>query len=121
MLCDGISGTELLGMAMVLSLIVLVFYIQFSDSGASRKVDFSWLFLDTKTGKVTRAGLMGLGGFLLGVWVIVDSESKDKLDWTSFGVFLAYCAGVVAIKALAPQDDPPEPSISKSDASKKDG
>lgn len=101
---DGITGTELLGIVMVFGMVALLSFVQLKNSGSSKRVDFSWMFLDTATGKVSRSGFMVLGGFLLGTWVIVDAEAAGRLDWGSFAVFLSYCAGVRALEVLKPKD-----------------
>ncbi len=110
---DGITGSELLGMLMVLGMIVILFVVQYGQKNAAKKVDFSWIFMDSITGKVSRSGLMTFGGFLLGCWVVVDAQSNSKLDWGSFGMFLSYCAGVRIIEKWKPADAAPSQSVSK--------
>lgn len=105
-LCDGLSGSELLGLALVICMIGLVGYVQLKETGTSKNIDFSWLFLDQVSGKVSRSGVMLFGGFLLGCWAIVDAEQSGHLDWAFFGTFLSYCAGVRAIEAFKPRVDP---------------
>lgn len=101
---DGITGSELLGIALVLGMVIILCIVQY---GERNEIDFSWVFADDKTGKVSRSGLLVMGGFLLGCWVIVDAQSNGKLDWGSFTAFLSYCAGVRVIEAFKPKDEPP--------------
>lgn len=109
---DGISGSELLGMILVAGMVFILCVVQYGERGASKRVDFAWLFMDDKTGKVSRSGVMAFGGFILGCWVVVDAESIGKLDWSFLGIFLSYCAGVRAIEVFKPKDDPQQ-SVSK--------
>lgn len=110
---DGISGPELLGLVLVLGILSMITVVQYSESGPAKKIDFVWIFADAKTGKLSRSGLMIFGGFLLGCWAIVDAESNGRLDWSFFGMFLAYCAGVRAIEVFKPKDTPDAPSGSE--------
>jgi len=103
---DGITGTQLLGMVLVVGMLLILLNIQRSERGASKKLDLAWIFADDKTGKVSRSGLMIFGGFLLGCWIAVDAESTGHLDWAFFGTFLAYCAGVRVIEVFKPQRSP---------------
>lgn len=106
---DGISGSELLGLTLVLGMVALLAVVQAKETGSSKKLDFAWLFLDAQTGKVSRSGVMAFGGFLLGMWVVVDAEQSGHLDWSFLGTFLSYCAGVRAMELWRPKDPPADP------------
>lgn len=106
---DGISGSELLGLTLVLGMVLLLAIVQIKETGSSKRLDFAWLFLDGATGKVSRSGVMAFGGFLLGCWVVVDAEQSGHLDWSFLGIFLSYCAGVRAMEVWKPKEDPAPP------------
>lgn len=108
-LCDGISGSELLGMILVICMVALLWYVQIKETGAAKNLDFSWLFLDDKTGRPSRSGFLVMGGFALGCWAIVDAEQSGHLDWSFFGIFLSYCAGVRALEVFKPTREEPKP------------
>jgi hypothetical protein len=110
---DGLTGSELLGMVMVLGMVIIMFVVQYGQKNAAKRVDFSWIFMDSVTGKVSRSGMMTFGGFLLGCWAVVDAQSSGKLDWSFFGVFLSYCAGVRVIEKWNPSTAAPQQSVSK--------
>lgn len=106
---DGISGSELLGLTLVLGMVLLLAIVQIKETGSSKRLDFAWLFLDQQSGKVSRSGVMAFGGFLLGCWVVVDAEQSGHLDWSFLGIFLSYCAGVRALEVWKPKDEQREP------------
>src|SRR6185369_2686374 len=55
---DGISGSELLGLTLVLGMVLLLMVVQIKETGSSKKLDFAWIFLDQGTNKVSRSGVM---------------------------------------------------------------